>query len=338
MRREWGGWIKERKWREFETLAKTEPSQPLADTIAELERGFPDKADRKALRKVLFLLGQQGYHPRPIEIEPAEEALAETLPTDFAHLSAPNPVGVTSLTYGRFEGGKYRVLFVEYGDNAIGNVEESEISLDRAAIYVKEAGDVEATALNFAAVPPEYARWRLNQAILSNRHFLPPTIAYWRTFIERTTVAAHPAEALLRLPTSTDELTVFMSEPMSPPWEIEMDALRPLALELIERGLQSNWSEEELRAVVEKGIDSAQESMLSDEAIRAHTMRLLDTAYIWHLHEEPNESYAVALADDLRANGRQSVYATVLLRRACERIMSAQENIRKTREKNSAPS
>lgn len=338
MRREWGGWIKERKWREFEVLAKTEPTQPLADTIAELERGFPDKADRKALRKVLFLLAQQGYHPRPIEVESAEDASSEAPPADFAYLTSPNPLGVSSLTYGRFVGGKYRVLFVEYGDNAVGNVEESEISLERAAIYVKEAADVQDTSLNFSEVPPDYARWRLNEAILANRHFLPPTIAYWRTFMERTTITEHPAEALLRLPMSADELTVFMSEITSPPWEIDMDALRPFALELLQKALQSNWNEEELRTIVGEDIEAARDEIISDAVIQAHTRRFLDTAYIWHLHEEPNESFVLAMADDLRAKGTQSVYATVLLHRACKRIMSAQENIKQMREKNSLPS
>ncbi len=48
MRREWTGWIKNRQWGEFEKVAKTDPCQALADTVAELELGFPEKPDRKS--------------------------------------------------------------------------------------------------------------------------------------------------------------------------------------------------------------------------------------------------------------------------------------------------
>src|ERR1700723_3120405 len=105
MRREWSGWIRTRQWSEFEKLAKVEPSQALTDTIAELELGFPDKPDRRALRKVLFLLAQAGYEPRDIE-EPIVEQARLATPLAAAFMVSPDGTGDTVLTVGREERGR----------------------------------------------------------------------------------------------------------------------------------------------------------------------------------------------------------------------------------------
>ena len=105
MRREWSVWIKTRQWSEFEKLAKVEPSQSLADTIAELELGFPDKPDRRALRKILFLLAQAGYEPREIE-ETVDDRPKVGAPFSVAFMVSPDGSGDTVFTVGREEKGR----------------------------------------------------------------------------------------------------------------------------------------------------------------------------------------------------------------------------------------
>src|ERR1019366_6525130 len=100
----WSGWIKTRQWSEFEKLAKVEPSQALTDTVAELELGFPDKPDRRALRKILFLLSQAGYEPRELEEHGGDEANFVE-PLNVAFIVSPDGAGDTVLTVGREERG-----------------------------------------------------------------------------------------------------------------------------------------------------------------------------------------------------------------------------------------
>ena len=107
MRREWADAIKNRRWDELERLAKWEPDQQLCDTIAELERGIAEKPDRKALRKILFMLAKAGFTPVPAES--AEVSMAPGgIPLAAAFMMSADATGDTPVTYGVESGSRFK--------------------------------------------------------------------------------------------------------------------------------------------------------------------------------------------------------------------------------------
>jgi len=326
MRREWTGWIRERKWREFESLAKTDPSQPLADTVAELEIGFPDKADRKALRKVLFLLARQGYHPRDIE-EREEAPATPEVREDFAFATGPDANGIATLSYCRHVGGKCRMFFADYGDDFVQRAEDSEMTPEKASLLLREVTEILHETPNYGRVSTDFARWRLSQVMNASRQILPSTATYWRAFLDDASATGHPADLLPFKSASCEDLREFLSEPFLPRWEVPYDLLQPVARVVFADALVQKWNFDQFRAEVQKRVNFAREELVTDKVIRLHVLRLKDMAYIWKTRNEPSSEMALAVADDLETRGNASEYATLLVQRAFERIVRARENV-----------
>lgn len=331
MRREWSGWIKNRQWSEFERLAKTDPNQALADIVAELERGFPEKADRRALRKVLFLLGQAGIKPQPIEL-PEEEAVEEK-PFEFGYLVSADGRGDAVVSYGVQEGKRVRWLVAHLnGKKGVTDAAEEDFNLEDSQLRVKRLMESAPRPFISAAISPALAIGMVADAVAHTKGTLPPVVAYWRSRLREVEMPAHPAEALPR--TETDASTrrrVPMMMDATLLWRLELGTAAPLLRELYEAQMDESLSEDEKNERTDAALAATRETAFDPETIRDHAHRLRDLAYLLHLNGEEGSGLLLDTLDDLRAKGPQSDYAigmmdkTVVLLAETLRSQGAQE-------------
>ncbi|MGV3618703.1 MAG: hypothetical protein ACO1SV_25555 [Fimbriimonas sp.] len=310
MRREWSGWIKARQWGEFEKLAKTEPNQALADVVAELERGFPDKPDRKALKKVLFLLAQAGYRPQPIEIE-EEESSAPEAPFTFGYLVSADGRGDAVVSYGMQEGKRVRWLVCHInGARGVTDAAEEDFSLDESHLRVKRLMESAPKPFVSAPIAPELAIGMVADAVARTKGTMPPVVAYWRSRLRDVEMPPHPGETLPR--EETDERArrrVPMMMDATLLWRLELGVAAPLLRDLYEAQMDEALSEDEKNERTDAALAAARETAFTPDILRDHEQRLLNLAYVLHLRGEEGSGTLLNTLDDLRAKGPQSDYA-----------------------------
>ncbi len=314
MRREWSGWIKTRQWSEFEKLAKTEPSQSLADTVAELELGFPDKPDKRALRKILFLLSLSGYEPRQID-EPFNASMLEVPPLLFAFMVSPDGAGDTVLTYGREEHGRVSWLIVHltYRDGITRAIEDTT-TIEEAQTRLLRLRNMTPKPCISSEIPVDFALSSIAQAVPRTRN-LPPVMAYWRAKLPKDFSTPHPAQELEAKNLTSDELHTLMTE-LEPTrsWRLELGALAPALEEMVHshENQQLDFNDSEAWHRV---LEPHREYLFAPETLADHRRRLLDLAYVMHLKGDSRVGEVMAIAKDLDAYGHNSVYGKTLAAR-----------------------
>ena len=196
MRREWTGWIKSRDWAAFETEAKRDPSQSLADTVGELERGFPDKADRRVLRKVLYFLAQAGFEPAEIE-EATEESATSAASFRRAMLVSADVEGCSLVVYAEENRGK--VLWIDANihenDGIVSAAETSTPIADAQAMFDNVQRTIRPPMVA-AEIDPDYALARIARATRRQVRRAPSVVAYWGSLLARAPEHVHPSESM----------------------------------------------------------------------------------------------------------------------------------------------
>ncbi len=323
MRREWSSWIKARQWSEFEKLAKEDPSQSLADTIAELELGFPEKTDKRALRKVLYLLSQSGIEPREIE-EFAHEVPAPTPPIEVAFMVSSDGLGDSIITYGREEKGRVHWLVAHINARTgVTRAVEDATTLDETHTKLIRLRNMVPTPYVAAEIPLEFAFSRLAEAISITKS-LPPVMAYWRSSLPKQILPGHPTDSMPRAKVTEEDFEKFLSEdPSTQSWRLELGSLAPTVMELTDSRVDGEESapidKEKWNAVM----DSTRKQLFSEEVIKDHRLRLLDLAYLHALKGATHCNTILALADDLLELGSESFYAKQVSLRSLMMYMHA---------------
>ena len=308
MRREWSGLIRARQWSEFEKLAKSDPSQDLADTIAELELGFPEKPDRRALRKILFLLSQAGYEPREIE---SPEIIEPKTPFQVAFMVTPDSSGDTVVSFGREERNRIAWLIAHISNReGITKAIEDTTTIDECSARLRRMRNLSPLPSLCAEIPVPYALSRLAEAVSITKS-IPPVMAYWRASLPLNPSVAHPGLLLPLKSTSERELRSLISElgPCSH-WRLELGAMAPALEDFIEKYGKS-VTQDQLKDSEwwDKVMSHHRDSIFSQSLVEDHVLRLLDVAYLLHLKGDPKSRNAIAIMDDLQKNGPTSVYA-----------------------------
>jgi len=312
MRREWSGWIRNRQWGEFEKLAKVEPSQALADTVAELELGFPEKPDRRALRKVLYLLSQAGFEPREIDVETVTAKPAAAI--ERAFMVSPDGVGDVVITYCHEERGRVAWLVTHLTSRlGVTSAIEETTTIDDAIVRLMRYQTYAPAPFICSEIPVDFALTRLSKAVSITKS-LPPVMAYWRALLPKEVAYEHPSAALARTTIDDQVLREFMAnEEAMYGWRLELGTLAPLINEMheqqadIDPGSPSNadrWL---------PIFESARRQFFSEAVIEDHRIRLLDLAYLMHLKGNLTASTVLCLADNLQEVGPDSLYARHIL-------------------------
>ncbi len=331
MRREWAGLIRLRRWSELEAVAKDEPNQQLADTLAELELGLAEKADRRALRRILFLLARKGFTPSSEVVAQAEGQDAG--PYRMGFLTAADGRGDTVVIYAREERGRVRWLTAALNATK-GIVQASEETCraeDAESFCARVRATLAAGALA-AEVEPEYALFRIAEPLQTfpNGH-VPPTIAYWRVRLADAEVRPHPSAGIE--PSECDaesRRSVALRLPGARAWRLELGTGAPIVKDLHDlHASLEGVPEEERRKRSEALLADARVKLFTSDVVADHALRLRDLAFLLQANRMEGAGDAISAAEDLEQNGPESEYAkataakTVLLlaeswRRAAE--------------------
>jgi hypothetical protein len=310
MRREWSVWIKSRQWNEFEKLAKSDPSQQLVNTVAELERGFPDKPDKRALRKILFLLAQAGYLPAEIDEKPDPTA-SDPVPLTVAFMVSPDGAGDAIITYGKEERNRVSWLIAHFTRrDGITRAIEDTMTMDELHVRLMRMRNLSPSPSICAEVPVSFALSRLAEAVSITKS-LPPVMAYWRGGLPKEFSVDHPADQLPRLqPSGQDLRKLIVAIKPANIWRLELGAMAPALEEFLEKYAKET-TEEQFNSIDwwSNILAPRREELFSSEVIEDHLTRLLDVAYLLHLKADAQVTDVLAVADDLREKGPHSAYA-----------------------------
>jgi hypothetical protein len=316
MRREWADAIKNRRWDELERLAKWEPDQQLCDTIAEIERGIAEKPDRKALRKILFVLAKAGLSPAPIDsAEIAEEPAGK--PLEAAFMMSADASGDTPITYGVEAGNRFKwITAYVHQSRGIRRASEESMSLDDGRRRIEMLRKSSAPPFLSAEIDPGFALWRIRAALAKNRPgTIPDSIAFWRSAIDRASEVPHPSKALKASKTKPSERAedVLLMEPTMS-WRIELGAATPIMERMYEAQQASKdlGEESQKEKVREAGVEARRE-VLTDDMISDHIMRLQDLAFLMNLKGDEGYGKVLAAAQELEKKGPDSEYAKGLV-------------------------
>jgi len=313
MRREWSGWIRGRQWDELERVAKREPSQDLADTVRELELGLTDKADRRALRKILFLLANAGFRPTPIEDQSAAPEVAPRF--EIAFMVSADASGDSVVTYGVEERGRVRWLVAHLnGARGVTRAGEEEQPLDRARAHVERLRQTDPRPFVSAEVPADFALGRIAEAVRGAKSGLPSVIAFWRGRLDGAPVVPHPGEKLPRAAdtTSEDRRRAALAMDESLLWRLELGVASPVLRELQAVRAEAVDADDR-KAKTEAAITRVRAQLFTPEVRLDHETRLLDLAYLLHLRGREGSPLLLAALDDLRERGADSDYARGVL-------------------------
>ncbi len=313
MRREWQDAADNRRWDEFERLIKWEPSQELCDTLAKLADGAVDKPDKKALKKLLWILEKEGYRPQETP-EPEAEPLP---PLRASFMMSADVLGDTPITYGYETGGKFRWLTAYVHDTAgLRRASDDTMSVEEARQRIEVLQVASKPPFVSAPIDPDFALWRIKRGLARNKPgTIPSSIALWRSVIDRAEEVPHPADSLNpgEAKIGEDDGNVLLMDATFT-WRLELGAATPL----IEAMYQANETvrdadeETQSKAVKVAGLE-ARKRLLTPEVLAEHTMRLKDLAFL--LHQKGDAAYQAVIASlrDLEKNGPASEYANGLV-------------------------
>ncbi len=314
MRREWQDAIDNRRWDEFERLIKWEPEQELCDTLALVADELTDKADRKAIKRLLWQLEKVGLRP----MEKPEEAAAETkAPLEVAFMMSADAIGDTPITYGVESGGKFRWMTAYVHEvHGIRRASDETMSLEAAQERINLLKLASSPPYLSGSLEPKFALWRIKRALAKNKPgTVPPAIAFWRSIIDKATELTHPSKELKAGKTKASERAedvLLMESTLS--WRIELGAATPI-MEAMYMAQEANKDADEDKkslAVKEAGVE-ARKAVLTEEILAEHAMRLRDLAYLMNQRGDETFSKILASAEELEKKGVDSEYAKGLV-------------------------
>lgn len=315
MRREWQDAIENRRWDEFERLVKWEPDQELCDTLAQVAAEVTDKADKKALKKILWLLEKEGFKAEePVEVAQDEKPAT---PTTVAFMMSSDAVGDTPITYGYETAGKFRWLNTYVHETkGLKRASDETMSLEDARQRIDVLKVASSPPYLSGSVDPAYALWRIKRALAKNKPgTIPQAVAFWRAVIDKATEVAHPTKGLKAAKTKASERAediLLMDTTLT--WRIELGAATPImeAMYLAQEANKDADEEKQKEAVKEAGVE-ARKAVLTEEVLSEHAMRLRDLAFL--MHQKGDEAYAKVLAsvEELEKKGTESEYAKGLV-------------------------
>ncbi len=316
MRKEWIEAIKHRRWDEFERLSKWEPEQLLCDTIAELGRGFTDKADRKALKKILWILDKAGFRPTSVnEAEPTDVTKAEPIQVGF--MMSADAMGDTPITFGMQQGIKFRWLTAYVHETrGITRASDDSMSIEEGQKRIDRLRTAEALPFLSGEIEPQFALWRIKRALAKNRPgTIPEALAYWRTVVDKANVAKHPADSLKAAKSKAvdrSENILLMDCTLS--WRIELGAATPV-LESMYQAQQANQGadEEAQSAAIKEAGAQARKAIFTTDLQAEHVMRLRDLAFLMNQKGDEKFGLVLSAADELEKKGIDSEYAKGLV-------------------------
>lgn len=328
MRHEYYEAIRYRRWAELETYAKKWPEQSLADTVYQVLQTIGDKADRKALKKVAYLLEQAGFRGRDYEEEARPEPRsAAARPANkylVGGMRLANTHGYSMWLVGLNRKGKCEAVMSEqlerFGVFRVGVLDPIPSLYCRGA-RDRWIGTDEARAV---AVDPEYALWRLARAYrkriperCQGQDALPP---FWQKLVDSVEEIDHPAFAIPRTRMRSRERAHFLAElPLIEHWTLSLAPQFEVWTKIHEiRWAEDESAEEQEREIAQALLDHRDETI--EPVVVDFSERLLDAAMLMDRKGDVRAGCLIDATHDLLERTADSDFAQFICTMTARRL------------------
>jgi hypothetical protein len=299
MRREWTLALRERNWPQLERWIKADADPSLATTLADAADAFDAKADRRAIKRLLFLLEQRGIRP---------DVVAPPVPAE------PEPTSAHP-TVWMFRPGVAQTDFAIYS---------AETSLFRSVTITGTV--ITRASQREIPAPPELAEvvqfpylvfaQRFREARSATER-LPLICGTWRDHLaapEDTLI--HPADEgqtdgpnVDVAPEADSVRAIVFGDADLSRWRLELGVVAPLAVEISQLTAENLQDRAHLNALFERT-----SAPIATDAWRAeHDQRLADLLWFRRQTDPESASPVREVRQDLRANGANSAYVRALV-------------------------
>ncbi|MDX2065756.1 MAG: hypothetical protein SFX74_08455 [Fimbriimonadaceae bacterium] len=295
MRREWTQALRERNWPQLERWIKQDADPSLATTLAEAADAFDAKPDRRAIKRLLFLLEQRGIRPdaRP-DAATSESATAEpavpsvwllrpgVAQTDFAIFEAETTVFRTVTIHGR--------------------------AITRAS----QRSVTEAPTVSDAVPFPYNVFCRRFRDARAATDRLPLICGSWRDHLHATEATdSHPADAIPAGEISDADAirAIVFGDSDLARWRLELGVVAPLAVEISQLTPENLQDRKHLNGLFAR----AAVPLATDEWRAEHRQRLSDLLWFRDRTDPDSAAPIREVRDELTANGADSGYVRALV-------------------------
>ncbi len=317
MRPEYFEAIRYRRWSELEFYAKKWPEQALADTVYQLAETIGSKPDRKALKRILWILEREGFSGRDYEDrnEPSEKML-RSRKFLMAGICVDFSKDATHFFIMGRRGAEYEVLLVAVRDSDreyhLETLGPGRITGAPNMVKLWESVFPE----NKCEVDPNYVAGRILEALRtgspSDTSIKLPS--WWQRAFESAEAVSHPScEISVRPMTSSGRQKVLQSVPLIGNLFIPFYADNEMWTDFHAVRWFSDIDDSQKKAEIHKILMDSLDRVITDDLVEDYEQRLLDTAYILHCQGNPNAGGVIELAKDFALRRERSDFGQRLL-------------------------
>lgn len=316
MRPEYYEAIRYRRWAELEHYAKVRPEQALADTVYQLAETIGDKADRRALKKILWILNNSGFRGGDYEAEPVK---AQDKPPASKHYGAAMSIsdthGYVLFLLGTKRGMDVHPIVAMTNDRWAFCEARTMESVPLVQVAANFRNVVEKSSRLAAPAPPEYVLHRIARTYRTRRHPKDgaPVPPFWKKLMEAAEPVEHPSKGIS--PVKMDDSTrrsFLEGNPHLQKWRLTL----PVFDEIWTQIHAVRWNSERADGEKKEAIASILQShskRLYDEAFKDLDERLRDAAFVFASGGAPDAGRVMDVAHDFELRRERSVFAQWLL-------------------------
>ena len=334
MRWEWSDWVRYHRWDQFELLAKSDPSQQLCDTVSELAKTIGNRAEEKALKRVLFLLRTAGFEPRD---EDSGEPAAPRLPRieGFSVMFSPDMYGWRLFYVAIPQGSSLHAILMHVMETGV-RVKVSQVVKRVPYGTTQDREHIRRLAAPWqlcADLDTAYALHRMRFAyeacVKARLEMDRPLTAFWKRMF-RLCPADHPHPACaypLAMGTQHEERLKFTREfPPLSQWRMFLPDDDALWEEIHAVRWDETLSDVERRANIRQILWPVRHTMCSESTMMLLRYRLMDVAMLLDAPESEDSKMVMQLGESIERNRGDSELIQVMLERLVAHISSGEND------------
>lgn len=313
MRLEWGSAIANRRWDVLENVAKKNPSQQLCDTAHELLLGMELKSDRRALKKVLYLLEQGGFTPTVQAPESPLEQLADRV--ILAAHTKPETHGGASYVVCIQQGVNNRFLHLQFHERTrFAHAFKKDVPVRATQPLIKNFDRL--LTSGYRPISPDFCLFRIARSLMYQVHGTKPRFDHlWLEIFSRVREVEHPGSRVQpATATSAQRQAYLQNHPDFQKWRCGICELDPIWQEI--QPLRMEYVHNRtlmVERLTEWFLDNR--TYFFDPAFYDdHCLRLLDHIAWETTSGEGQPAMTAALLEDLQKRRSRSDYAEFILR------------------------
>ena len=308
-----------RRWHELELYARKRPNQALADMVYELAETIGDKADRKALRKVLWILKQAGFEPAEEPSEPKAQP-QERLPYRLlgAVMGFPGSHGYQMLIAHVEHSGKSSNLFMEVNDRwgyVVAKETKGDLRLVRAAMdnMIEKANRLAVEA------DPTWVISRMAASVRNKKPDVPRDVplklpGLWKRIFERTEDLPHPSTKMVPTPQTADQRgDLLLNLEHIQHWRLSLHPGEEVWTAIHAIRWDEDRSQEEREVALIEALIEHKADLFRDEVVQDLSQRQRDAAYILDAAGDARGTRLLSIAHEFGMRREESDFANWIM-------------------------